>query len=80
MISPEAILPYDRTLLTKTLPFGDATKFILRDHIFLKNADIDIVKDSIHTDKKKITLERGQPIDYDKLLIASGGQVRKPLI
>lgn len=31
MISSESILPYDRTLLTKTLPFGDANKFILRD-------------------------------------------------
>ena len=62
MISPETILPYDRTLLTKTLPFGDAKKFILRDEIFLKNADIDIIKDSvysIHADKKKVTLERG---------------------
>lgn len=83
MISPESILPYDRTLLTKTLPFGDAKKFVLRDEAFLKNADIDIVKDSvysIHTDKKKVTLNSGEPIDYDKLLIATGGQPNKPKI
>jgi NAD(P)H-nitrite reductase large subunit len=83
MISPEDILPYDRTLLTKTLPFGDAKKFALRDQSFLTNADIDILKDSvysIHSDIKTITLEKGQPIKYDKLLIATGGQVLKPKI
>jgi hypothetical protein len=62
MISPEDILPYDRTLLTKTLPFGDAKKYVLRDDAFLKNADIDVLKDSvysIHSNIKTITFERG---------------------
>jgi NADPH-dependent 2,4-dienoyl-CoA reductase/sulfur reductase-like enzyme len=27
LVSNEKLLPYDRTLLTKTLPFGDAKKF-----------------------------------------------------
>jgi NADPH-dependent 2,4-dienoyl-CoA reductase/sulfur reductase-like enzyme len=31
LVSAEKVLPYDRTLLTKTLPFGDAKKFVLRD-------------------------------------------------
>lgn len=31
LVSAEKMLPYDRTLLTKTLPFGDANKFVLRD-------------------------------------------------
>jgi NAD(P)H-nitrite reductase large subunit len=49
----------------------------------LKNADIDVVYDSvyaIHTDKKKVTFDRGQPMDYDKLMIATGGSARKPPI
>jgi len=35
------MVPYDRTLLTKVLPNGDASKFKLRSEDFLKNADID---------------------------------------
>ena len=61
LVSAEKKLPYDRTLLTKTLPFGDATKFVLRDQAFLDEADIDIINDSvyaIHTDKKKVTFGR----------------------
>lgn len=41
VISAEDMVPYDRTLLTKALPTGDATKFKLRSEEFLKNADID---------------------------------------
>jgi NADH dehydrogenase FAD-containing subunit len=61
LVSAEKKLPYDRTLLTKTLPFGDATKFVLRDQAFLDGADIDVINDSvyaIHTDKKKVTFGR----------------------
>ena len=83
MISPETILPYDRTLLSKALPVGDASKFTIRCKGFMKRTDIDIVKDSvysIHPDKKKIALARGQPMDYDKILIATGGTANKPPI
>lgn len=62
LVSSEKILPYDRTLLTKTLPFGDANKFVLRDQTFLDGADIDVKYDTvyaIHTDKKKVTFARG---------------------
>jgi NADPH-dependent 2,4-dienoyl-CoA reductase/sulfur reductase-like enzyme len=49
----------------------------------LDGADIDVVYDSvyaIHTDKKKVTFAKGQPMDYDKLVIATGGTARKPPI
>lgn len=62
LINGEKILPYDRTKLTKTLPSGNADNFLLRDDQFFKDADIDVIQDkvySIHTDKKKIALERG---------------------
>jgi pyruvate/2-oxoglutarate dehydrogenase complex dihydrolipoamide dehydrogenase (E3) component len=82
MISPETILPYDRTLLSKALPVGDSNKFTLRCKGFMKRADIDIIEDrvySIHTDVKKVTFARkGDPMDYDKILIATGGEPRKP--
>lgn len=35
------MLPYDRTLLTKVLPTGDASKFKLRTDEHLKSGDID---------------------------------------
>jgi NAD(P)H-nitrite reductase large subunit len=36
VISSEELLPYDRTLLTKTIGSGTASKFVLRDQAFLK--------------------------------------------
>jgi len=62
LVAGEKTLPYDRTLLTKALPVGDAKKFALRDEEFLKSYDIDFVKDSmysIHADKKTLTFARG---------------------
>jgi nitrite reductase/ring-hydroxylating ferredoxin subunit len=41
VISAEDMVSYDRTLLTKVLPSGDASKFKIRSDDFLKNADID---------------------------------------
>ena len=67
-------------MLSKTLPFGDASKFIFRDKEWFKDADIDIVSDgvyAIHTDIKKVAMQRGEAIKYDKLLIATGGNPRK---
>lgn len=84
LISNEKSLPYDRTLLTKTLPFGDASKFLLRDKGFLDSADIDLMLGnsvySIHTNLKKVVLSNGKKVDYDKLCIATGGEPRKPPI
>ena len=42
----------------------------------MKRADIEIKKArlySIHTDVKKVTFSSGEPMDYDKILIATGG-------
>jgi len=62
LVSNEKLLPYDRTVLSKTLPFGDASKLQLRDGDWLKDADIDVVQDSIysiHTATKQVTFARG---------------------
>lgn len=80
MVCQEKILPYDRTKLSKSLPNGEPSKFVLRDEDFLKAHDIDVVFDtvySLHTDLKKVTFSRGKPMDYDKILIATGGSPRK---
>ena len=41
LISDEDILPYDRTLLTKALPVGSASGFVLRSSEYLDNADVE---------------------------------------
>lgn len=41
VISKENLLPYDRTLLTKALVTGDATRFVLRNKDYLGGADIE---------------------------------------
>jgi NAD(P)H-nitrite reductase large subunit len=83
MINGEKMLPYDRTMLTKQLAVADAEKLQLRDKEWFKEADIDMVHDrvySIHTDIKKLAMERGEAIAYDKLLIATGGSAKKSTI
>jgi len=41
VISNEKVLPYDRTLLSKVLATGDASKLNLRESGFMDTADID---------------------------------------
>lgn len=82
-ICKEKVLPYDRTLLTKTLPVGDPSKFELRNKEWLDSADIDVVYDSVysvHPETKQIAMGRGEAIKYDKLCIATGTDVNKPPI
>jgi NAD(P)H-nitrite reductase large subunit len=84
VISAEDIVTYDRTLLTKVLPTGDANKFKLRSDEFLKNADIDFVlstrAESIDTNVKTVRLSNGETIHYDKLCIATGTSPFKPRV
>jgi len=80
LVSNEKLLPYDRTLLSKTLPFGDSSKSQLRDSDWLQDAEIDVVQDSIysiHTATKQVTFARGQPMSYDKICIATGSYAKK---
>jgi NADPH-dependent 2,4-dienoyl-CoA reductase/sulfur reductase-like enzyme len=66
IISADNIVPYDRTLLTKVLATGDATKFKLRDENFLAQYDIDIKlntrADNVDTHTKTVTLHDGSKI------------------
>ena len=82
IISDEQMVPYDRTLLSKALAVGDASKWSLRDPSFLTDAEIDCKLKSavfnINTDQKKIILRNGKKIFYDKLCIATGSHVWKP--
>jgi NAD(P)H-nitrite reductase large subunit len=76
------MVAYDRTLLTKVLPTGDASKFKLRSDDFLKSADIDFMLStsvtSLDTTSKTLHLSSGNSLTYDKLCIATGTSPFKP--
>ena len=84
VISKEDVVPYDRTLITKALPVGDATKWALRPEQYLKDADIDYYLKSrafsVNRKTQEVVLTNGDHIKYDKLCIASGSDVFKPSI
>ena len=60
------MLPYDRTMLTKVIATGDATKLLLRGQDFLTGADIDYslgkTAKSIDSKSKVVTLNDGVKI------------------
>ena len=74
MISAEDMVAYDRTLLTKVIASGDASKFKIRSDEFLKNADIDFKLstrvDSVDVRAKTVTLSDGTTlVRYKRFLI-----------
>lgn len=84
VLSDEATLPYDRSLLTKALPVGDSSKFTLRSKEFIEGNDIEYRLKSrvadVDTGNKEIKLQNGQKVIYDKLCVATGGRAVVPQI
>jgi len=81
VVSKEDLIPYDRTLISKALPIINARDKPLRPAEFLNEADIDYKLSSVVTEinrtSRKVTLNSGEVLDYDKLCIATGSKVRK---
>jgi nitrite reductase/ring-hydroxylating ferredoxin subunit len=84
ILSAEDKLTYDRTLLSKALATGDANKFILRGQEFCDTYDIDFRTSSlvkkVDTEANEVVLSDGTKVSYEKLLIATGGAARKPIV
>ena len=85
MLSKEAIIPYDRTLLSKALPGLETGKApSLRGAPFLQKASIDVRTDAsvskVDGAAKTVTLESGETISFDKLCIATGGKTVVPQV
>jgi len=78
------MVAYDRTLLTKVLPTGDASKFKLRSEDFLKTADIDFKLstrvESVDTNNKTLHLSDGTTLAFDKLCISTGTSPIRPRV
>jgi apoptosis-inducing factor 3 len=84
IISAEDKLSYDRSLLSKALINGDADKFIIRDEAFMNKYGIEFKTGSrvkkVDTEKNEIVLSDDTTVPYSKLLLATGGYPRKPII
>ena len=76
ILTSESLIPYDRTLLTKALPTGDAKFFALRKPDILAKHGIDVQLNSkvnhINAKDKTVELENGSKVSFDKLCIATG--------
>ncbi|WP_035447077.1 FAD-dependent oxidoreductase [Asaia prunellae] len=82
LIGPESDLPYDRTALSKmTLANADpeATPPALRPESWYQDHRIERVIDrvvSLDTETRTVTLEQGEPVTPDHILLASGSRAR----
>lgn len=79
MVTREDRAPYDRPNLSKDYLHGHAEPewMPLRDEEFFRDHDIKLLlnREVTHVDarSKTITFERGETMDYDALLVATGG-------
>ena len=82
IISAENILPMDRPPLSKDFITTDMDRkdILVNDSDFYNNHGIDILlnvrADSIDFEDKVVALNKGSKIGYDKLLIATGAELR----
>jgi NADPH-dependent 2,4-dienoyl-CoA reductase/sulfur reductase-like enzyme/nitrite reductase/ring-hydroxylating ferredoxin subunit len=76
ILSQDSNLPYDRSILSKFIP-PTVNKILLRPSEFLNEYDINVhtnvTVSSIDNKNRKVKLQDGQELSYDKLLLASGG-------
>ena len=83
ILSRESHLPYDRIKCSKGFPEGglDARDIYLKEESFYEDYAIDIKLNhkvsGVNTNTKTVTSTSGIEIPYDKVLIATGGKVRK---
>ncbi|KAI8920504.1 hypothetical protein BC831DRAFT_479339 [Entophlyctis helioformis] len=79
MLSREPYLPVDRPKLSKALKI-DAAKVALRDAEHFEKLNITVrlstVVKSVNTNDKFVTLEDGEEINYNHLVLATGGDPR----
>jgi len=84
ILSKEGNLPYDRTMLSKLLMTVKEPAISFRSKEFFEKYGIDFRTNtevlSVDYNTKKVLLSGGQSVNYDKLLIATGGSPRLPSI
>ena len=78
MVTRESEMPYDRTELSKRyLAKADQEQPFLRREEFFRDHSIEVMLDHEVTDVsftgKQVFFRQGQPLSYDRLLVATGG-------
>ena len=81
VLSNEKVLPYNRKMLTKKVATVDAEDLAIRKSEFLDEFGIEYYLNhevaSIEPENKAVRMKDGYRINYDKLLIATGGRATK---
>jgi apoptosis-inducing factor 3 len=83
MITRDSKLPYDRTTLSKNYFTGKLSKeeILLRSPEFYEQHNIEVqlnqIVETVDINTKTITLQNGEKLIYDSLLIATGGHPRR---
>ncbi|KAJ3415473.1 hypothetical protein HDV05_004915 [Chytridiales sp. JEL 0842] len=79
LVSREPYLPIDRPKLSKALKI-DPSKIQLRDAQFYADHKVDVLLDTVatavDTEAKTVTLNKGSPLSYSYLILATGGDPR----
>ncbi|MGB3297343.1 MAG: FAD-dependent oxidoreductase [Phormidesmis sp.] len=84
MLTAEQDLPYDRTKLSKAFLQGDEVKGadLLRSPTFYEKYGIEVKTNAkvkkLDIEAQQITYGDGETIEYDSLLLATGGKVNTP--
>ena len=83
IVSADSSIPYERPPLSKGFLAGkdpEASIFISADEFYRKHeieVQLDCVVDSVDPDRKTIHLRSGAEIGFEKLVVATGAQVRR---
>lgn len=80
LLSQETHLPYDRIKLSKAMHMNPK-EIALRSEEFYKSSDIELMLgekvNGVCANDKSITLASGRRLNYDKLVLATGGMPRR---
>lgn len=80
LVSSESYLPIDRTKLSKAL-IDDAKKVQLRDQSFFDERGVDVrlgvEAQKLDPKAKKVTLSDGKTLNYEKVILSTGGSPRR---
>ncbi|MEQ8746652.1 FAD-dependent oxidoreductase [Pyruvatibacter sp.] len=83
VVGEESVVPYQRPPLSKKFLAGEIglDRVLFKPVEFYAKADADMILDTvvekIDTAAHKVHLEEGRTLDYSKLIITTGGRVRK---
>jgi NAD(P)H-nitrite reductase large subunit len=86
LVSDEKYLPYDRVGLSKGYLMGKLKQesLFLQDAEFYQQQQVDVVLDHkvqrLNTSSQTVLLDNGRELEYERVLLATGGRARRPPI